>query len=81
MASRGVHESELAERLCAGCRMQPGQAEKSGHAGIPSFRAIANRPGQSVDGIANWLKIAPPRCRTTVCRKRRRLGSRPSSCR
>ena len=51
---------ELAERLCASCHMQPGQGEKSGHSGIPSFRAVANRPGQSVDGIASWLKIAPP---------------------
>jgi len=51
---------ELAERLCADCHMQPGQGEKSGHSGIPSFRAVANRPGQSVDGIASWLKIAPP---------------------
>ena len=40
--------------------MQPGQGEKSGHSGIPSFRAVANGPGQSVDGIASWLKIAPP---------------------
>jgi len=51
---------DLAQRLCAGCHMQPGQGEKSGHSGIPSFRAVANRPGQSVDGIASWLKIAPP---------------------
>jgi cytochrome c len=51
---------ELAERLCASCHMQPGQGEKSNHSQIPSFRAVANRPGQSVDGIASWLKIAPP---------------------
>ena len=51
---------ELAGRLCASCHMQPGQGEKSNHSQIPSFRAVANRPGQSVDGIASWLKIAPP---------------------
>jgi cytochrome c len=51
---------ELAGRLCASRHMQPGQGEKSDHSQIPSFRAVANRPGQSVDGIASWLKIAPP---------------------
>jgi len=51
---------ELAGRLCASCHMQPGQGEKSDHSQIPSFRAVANRPGQSVDEIASWLKIAPP---------------------
>ena len=51
---------ELSARLCASCHMQPGQGEKSNHSQIPSFRAVANRPGQSVDGIASWLNIAPP---------------------
>jgi len=51
---------ELAQRLCAGCHMRPGQGEKSDHSQIPSFRAVANRPGQSLEGTASWLKIAPP---------------------
>ncbi len=51
---------DLAQRMCAGCHMQPGQGEKSDHSGIPSFRAVANRPGQSVEGIASWLDVAPP---------------------
>ncbi len=61
LARSDVEEGrELAQRLCASCHMQPGQGEKSDHSGIPSFRAVANRPGQSADGIASWLKIAPP---------------------
>ena len=51
---------ELAERLCASCHMNPGQGEKSGRAGIPSFHAVAGRPGQSITGIVGWLKMAPP---------------------
>ena len=51
---------ELAERLCASCHMNPGQGEKCGHSGIPGFRAVANRPGQSIGGIVGWLKSAPP---------------------
>jgi len=51
---------DLAQRMCAACHMQPGQGEKTDHTGIPSFRAVASRPGQSVDGIASWLNVAPP---------------------
>ena len=50
----------LAERLCASCHLNPGQGEKSGQAGIPGFRAVANRPGQSVEGVVGWLKSRPP---------------------
>lgn len=51
---------DIAQRLCAGCHMRPGQGEKGDHSQIPSFRAVANRPGQSLEGTASWLKIAPP---------------------
>jgi mono/diheme cytochrome c family protein len=51
---------ELAGRLCAQCHMNPGQGEKSGPAGIPGFSAVANRPGQSTDGVVAWLKMRPP---------------------
>jgi hypothetical protein len=51
---------DLAEHLCASCHMNPGQGEKEGRAGIPGFNAVANRPGQSIDGIVAWLKLAPP---------------------
>ncbi len=50
----------LAERLCAGCHLNPGQGEKIGHTGIPSFSAVANRPGQSLEGVVDWLKSIPP---------------------
>lgn len=51
---------DIAQRLCTGCHMRPGQGEKGDHSQIPSFRAVANRPGQSLEGTASWLKIAPP---------------------
>ena len=28
--------------------------------GIPGFVAVANRPGQTFDGIVLWLKSVPP---------------------
>lgn len=51
---------ELAERLCATCHLNPGQGEKRSATEIPGFRAVAERPGQSLDGIVAWLKTAPP---------------------
>jgi mono/diheme cytochrome c family protein len=50
----------LAERLCADCHLNPGQGEKTGRAGIPGFRAVANRPGQSIGGVVSWLRSIPP---------------------
>jgi len=51
---------DMAERLCATCHMNPGQGEKAGASGIPSFKAVANRPTQTVEGIEAWLKSVPP---------------------
>jgi len=51
---------QLALTLCAGCHMNPGQGEKSGPAGIPSFQAVADRPGQSLENVVTWLRSAPP---------------------
>ena len=50
---------ELAERLCARCHMNPGQGEKQGASGIPSFSAVANRPAQNHEKIVSWLRSAP----------------------
>jgi mono/diheme cytochrome c family protein len=50
----------LADTLCARCHMNEGQGEKQGPAGVPSFRAIASRPEQSIRGIVAWLRSAPP---------------------
>jgi mono/diheme cytochrome c family protein len=50
----------LAERLCKTCHLNPGQGEKSGASGIPGFRAVARRPGQTLQGLVAWLKSAPP---------------------
>jgi mono/diheme cytochrome c family protein len=50
----------LAERLCANCHLNEGQGEKQGSTGIPGFRAVARRPGQTVDNILKWLRSVPP---------------------
>lgn len=50
----------MAERLCAACHMNPGQGEKKGTQGVPSFHAVANRPEQSLEGIVAWLTSIPP---------------------
>jgi len=49
----------LAESLCARCHMNEGQGEKQGPMGVPSFRAIANRSDQSIEGVLAWLRSAP----------------------
>jgi mono/diheme cytochrome c family protein len=51
---------ELAEALCAGCHLNEGQGEKQGPMGIPGFGAVANRHGQTLEGIVNWLNSMPP---------------------
>lgn len=51
---------ELAQALCAQCHLNEGQGEKQGPMGIPGFAAVANRPGQSLNGILAWLKSVPP---------------------
>lgn len=50
----------MAERLCSVCHMNPGQGEKTGPSGIPSFRAVANRPAQTREGVEAWLESVPP---------------------
>ena len=50
----------LAQALCATCHMGQGQGEKQGPMGIPSFRAVANRPGQTEQDVVRWLKSVPP---------------------
>ena len=49
----------LADRLCGRCHLNPGQGEKQGPMGVPGFRAIADRPDRSVEGVVAWLKSAP----------------------
>jgi hypothetical protein len=52
--------SELASALCAECHLNPGQGEKHGPMGVPSFSAVANRPLQTFDGVLGWLRSVPP---------------------
>src|SRR6476620_8267183 len=49
----------LADRLCGRCHLNRGQGEKQGPMGVPGFRAVANRPNQTIAGIVTWLKSAP----------------------
>ncbi len=51
---------ELAEKLCAICHLNPGQGEKSGPDTVPGFAAVARRPGQTLEGIMDWLRSVPP---------------------
>lgn len=50
----------LAESMCATCHLNPGQGEKSGASSVPGFTAVANRAGQTFDGIVGWLRSVPP---------------------
>ncbi len=49
----------MAERLCAVCHMNPGQGEKAAASGVPSFKAVANRPAQTFEGVQAWLQSVP----------------------
>lgn len=51
---------QLAESLCAVCHLRGNVSEKSAGPQIPGFVAIAQRPGQTVDGVVAWLASVPP---------------------
>ena len=46
---------EFAQRFCKGCHVIDDSAGTSAPAGVPTFRAIANRPGQTGQRIMNIL--------------------------
>ena len=46
---------QLAQRLCSNCHLVEDRANATLPAGIPTFRAIANRRGQSGQRITNIL--------------------------
>ena len=50
----------LANSLCAKCHLNEGQGEKQGPMGVPSFRAVANRPTQTFEDVVRWLSSVPP---------------------
>lgn len=50
----------LAEALCAPCHLSGNESEKTAPSSVPGFRAIANRRGQSAEGIVLWLRSIPP---------------------
>lgn len=48
----------LAEKLCVSCHVVSREEDKPVTAGVPTFRAIANKPGQTADNIR--AKIIQP---------------------
>ncbi len=51
----------LAERLCASCHVVGGEARRDSMlVDVPSFAAIANKNGQTVEGIAGRIVIPHP---------------------
>lgn len=45
--TRAQRGADLAQHLCASCHLMPGSQHTSVTAGIPTFTAIANKPGQT----------------------------------
>ena len=45
----------LAQRFCTGCHVIDSSADSTVPAGIPTFRSIANKPGQTGQHIMNIL--------------------------
>ncbi len=51
----------LAEKLCTSCHIVGGQAASASvPADVPSFVAIANKPGQSAEAIAGRIVVPHP---------------------
>ncbi len=59
VARDGKEGEALSRRLCAHCHMLPGQGEKQKAGDVPSFAAVAARPGQSYETIVRWLQSRP----------------------
>lgn len=45
----------LARKLCKSCHLIGEPADGPVSSDVPSFKSIANRPGQTVDHISTWL--------------------------
>jgi mono/diheme cytochrome c family protein len=48
---------QLARRLCSNCHLIEDKANATLPAGVPTFRGIANRPGQTGQRITNTLMV------------------------
>ena len=46
-----VRGKQLAERLCVNCHLVGSAQQQLASADLPSFREIANKPGQTVGGL------------------------------
>lgn len=52
---------ELAAKLCTGCHIVDGSAASAAvPADVPSFEAIANKPGQTAETIAGAIVVPHP---------------------
>ena len=66
-AGRGL---KLADTLCSGCHIVSPKQKRGAIAGIPTFRGIANLPGQTDQHIGNTLvKPHPPMPNTQLTRR------------
>jgi mono/diheme cytochrome c family protein len=45
----------VAQKLCVGCHMIERGGSATAQADVPSFPAIADRPGQSFEALSAWL--------------------------
>lgn len=52
--------SKLARTLCTTCHLIGEPTEHPVPADVPSFVSIANRPGQTLDHLSNWLTEPHP---------------------
>lgn len=52
--------AKLARTLCTTCHLIGEATEHPVPADVPSFVGIANRPGQTIDRLSNWLTEPHP---------------------
>lgn len=52
--------TKLARTLCTSCHLTGEPTEHPVPADVPSFASIANRPGQTLDHLSNWLTEPHP---------------------
>jgi mono/diheme cytochrome c family protein len=52
--------NKLARTLCTTCHLIGEPTEHPVPADVPSFASIANRPGQTLDHLSNWLTEPHP---------------------
>lgn len=51
---------ELAERLCSGCHIVAPNSAKTANPDVPSFSAVARRPGATAERLAGRIIVPHP---------------------